>query len=328
MPKDSREEKSIDEMEKEASASEDIPAPPDSDDPWAGEERKQDKFSDRDGEAKVKLYTLSIPNEPVVGGNPNPGFRKLCLDRDMAIEPRDHIRAVVLDRIMPNIAQVPYKEAKKIPKDEPWRKYLGYSFDGVAPSADKEGVFFRKCLDVDGNPFKSCSLNPGFDSDGSPRVKELGDGECPWGRWTNSLTESDREKYKIKDDDAPPMCNNNILLYCWDLDISVPFVAYFKVTTIGYAKDFLASCTRGLGEEQKQYPFYAFEVLFSVVDKGEYATAKIVNTNKFSNPGRIKPVVSWFNENRELMVRNVAVQMGELKKKAEDAGDFKPEDYE
>lgn len=333
MTNQERSDKSIEDMEKEVSDGEEISVPPPSseDDPWAGEERKSDEFSERDGEQKVKLYTLSVPNDPVIGGNQNPGFRKLCLDKEFAIAPRDIIRAIILHRIMPNVSQVPYKEAKKIPKKEPWRKYLGYSFDGLKPSGDSDGVYFKRCMNntVDVPVcWKFCSVNPGFDKDGNPIMKPLADGECPHGRWANTMSDEDRKKHGITDPTAPPQCNNNILLYSWDLDMAAPFVAYFKVTSLGYARDFIASCTRGIGKDIREYPFHAFEAQYSVVDKGEYATAKILNTNKFTEPAKIKPIVKWFNDNKSLLVRNLAIQMSDFRKKFESDTEFNTKDYE
>lgn len=329
-----RSEKSIDQMEQDAGAEEDsVPAPPVtkdtvSSDPWGGEERKKDQFSDRDAEPRVKIYTLGIPNKPAKDGQPNPGYRRLCLDKKMGIAPREVIRCVVLHRTYPNLAQVPFKEAQKLPESEPWRRYLGYSFEGERPTPDSAGKYFKLCKNAEGVAFKMCSLETQWDDDGHPIETPLKDGECPWGRWGNSMVEADRGlKWKIPID-ATPTCNNQIILYCWDLDIMVPFRAYFKVTSYGYADDFLGSCTIGVGDNAKKRPFHAFVAHITVEDRDEYAVSKIVNTKQFTDPAQIKPIVKWFEENKSIFVQNLSLQMEEAKKRADKATDFKKEDYE
>lgn len=333
---DERSGKSIDQMEAEAGTVEDtVEAPPSPDDPWAGQARKKDEYSDRDAKPRVKIYTLGIPNKPMKDGAVNPAYRRLCLDSKLAIAPRDLIRCIVFHRTYPNIAQIPYKEQSK---DEPWKNYLGYSMDGIKPTPDSTGKFMKFCSqDVAKNldtgemgwkesPFLMCS-QPTVFKDGEPQETSLDVRECPWGRWGNSMSLADREKYKIKAD-TRPLCNDHIILYCWDLDIMVPFRAYFKVTSLGSARDFLGSCSRGVGDDITKYPFYAFEAQITVEDHDEYATAKIMNTNKFTDPNRISPIVNWFEANKDIFVQNTAVQMEDMKNKAEKAGEFKKEDYE
>jgi len=347
MPKrnSTREEKDIDQMEKDAAIQDDsgdeveVKAPPptgkeEPDDPWAGEERKDDEYSKGDKEATVKLYTLSIGDEPVLNGKPNPAFRKLCLVKDMSIEPRELIRCAVLERIRPRIAQIDYQESKKLPKDEPWLKYLGYSFNGNHPSPDSQGNVFSLCINKDkGKPYYRCSMRSKWDEagnveevpllDDSGKIQEGNEkpinahGECPWGRWGNSLTDEDRKLYGISVDDTP-MCNENLLLYCWDLDLLAPFVVYFKVSSIKAGEAFVSSCERGIGDKKKKYPFYAFEAHLTVLDKGRFAIPHIINTGKFILPKDIKPVVKWFENNRHLLVRNLSLSMEESKKRKEE----------
>lgn len=321
---DERDERSIDEMEQDVVNVSSGP-PVDEEDEWAGETRKEDEFSDRDGEAKLRVYTLSIPNKAIQDGKPNPGYRKLCLDKDFTIPPREIIRCAVIDRVMPKIAQVPYKEAQKLPQDEPWKRYLGYSRDGIAPSHDSDGNYWKLCMNGD-RAFKKCS-QPTVFKDGSPIEVPLDDGECPWGRWGNNMVDADRQTYKISDD-ASPTCNDEIILFCWDWDRSLLFKSYWKVMSLGFAKDFLASCTVGLGDKQTKYPFYAFEAQISILDKEEYVIPKIVNTLKKHQLKKIKPIVAWFEQNRSSIVKNLIVEMHDLKKKKEQEGEFDKSKYE
>ncbi len=328
---ENRTDKSIEDMEQDAV---EVPAPKESGtgfstDPWSGEKRKEDEFSDRDGEARVKLYTLSIPNEPLKKGNPNPGFRRLCLDQDGAIAPRDVIRCIVIDRTLPKLAQVPYKEGKKLPKDEPWRKYLGYSRDGLSPTPDSQGNFMPMCVGPDSKPWTKCSL-PSIFKDGEVQEIPLEEGECPRGRWGNSMVDIDRTKFKVDITDSPK-CDDQIILYLWDLDMMIPFVAYFKIMSYASARDFLASCTRSIGGEKKEYPFYSFVAQISIEDKAEYVIPNIINTNQFTEPAKVKPIINWFDDNRDKLVRNLSVQMEEMKKKKAEkdkAAEFHKEDYE
>jgi hypothetical protein len=319
-----RADKSIEEMEKELDSPE-VAAPKPGDDPWAGEEREKDE---RDGEPRVKIYNLSIPNKATRNEKPNPGYHKLCLDQDFAIEPRDIIRCIVLDRTFPRVAQVPFKKQKDLPQDQPWLKYLGYSFDGHVPSPDSEGKYMKMCLNGD-VCWKQCSLPSRFE-DGEVQVTPLADGECPHGRWGNTLPADIQTKFKV-DDETPPRCNDQIVFYCWDLDIMIPFRAFFKITSIGYARDFIASCSRGMGDDIHQYPFYAFEAQIMVEDKGEYSIPKIINTNKFTQPATVKPIVAWLKQHRQIVVRNLSLQMEEFRKnkeKKDAATDFNPKDYD
>jgi hypothetical protein len=325
---ENRADKSIEQMEADA---ETVPAPKagEGDDPWAGEGRAQDEFSDRDGEARVRIYSLSIPNKPTKDGNPNLGFRRLCLDKDYAIAPRDVIRCVVLHRTLPKLAQIPYKEAEKLPKDEPWRKYLGYSMNGISPSPDSQGNCFSMCVGPDKKSWAQCS-SPSVFKDGEVVEVPLEDGECPWGRWGNSMIDADRTRFKIANTDTPE-CNDQVVLYCWDLDLMIPFIAYFKITSISSARDFIASCSRNIGGEVKEYPFYAFVAQIIIDDKGQYVVPKIVNTNQYTEPAKIKPIIGWFVENKEKFVRNLSLQMEDAKKKKaekDSAADFNPAEYE
>jgi hypothetical protein len=195
----------------------------------------------------------------------------------------------------------------------------------MAPAADSDGVYFKLCTH-ENKPFKICSIGSKF-VDGEVEEVPLGDGECPWGRWGNSITEANRQQWKIKDEDTPT-CDDQIILYCWDLDMMVPFRAYFKVMSYGYARDFLASCTRGIGEKATEYPFHAFVAHITVEDKDEYALTRIVNTGNFTVKDQIMPIVKWFDDNQGIFVRNLALQMEEARKKADKAGEFKKEDYE
>jgi hypothetical protein len=326
------EEKSISEMEAEAEE-QSVPAPKETgaedDNPWAGEERKKDEQSDKDAEPRVKVYTLSVPNKTMRKGEPNKGWRKLCLDKDYAIAPRDIIRCVVLHRQYQKLAQIPYKQGEKVPKDTPWLKYLGYSIDAAKPTPDSTGWYFPRCRCSETECWKQCSIPTVF-KDGEVQETPLLDGECPWGRWGNAMTEADRDKYKLTKDDKP-LCNNQTVFYCYDLDIMVPFVAYFKVTSLQSASDFLAACSRRIGDEVVEYPFHAFEGQISVQGEDEFFTSHIMNTTKYTKPALIKPLVTWFENNRGIIIRNLAAQMEEAKKrkaKKDAETDFNPEEFE
>ena len=331
---DQRAGKSIDEMEADAGELEvSVPAPPmqsDETDPWKAQSRKSDEFSETDGEPRVKLYTLSIPNKTKIGDRDNPGFRKLCLDKKLTIEPRELIRCIVLERVKPKISVVPFKTAEQLSNDEPWKKYLGYSFDGKKPTPDSAGFYFPRCMCSKDSPFSICSLPSKFEKGGGDViVEDLKDGECPWGRWPNTLPTETLIRFKIKEE--TPSCNDNIIFYCYDLDILVPFRIFFKVTSANTAKEFIRSCTKGIGDEAVKYPWYAFEAQITVEDHGNYAIPKILNTGKFTTPSKIQPIITWFNTNRPSLVKNLIEEMKdakERKEKQDKADSFDPEKLE
>lgn len=309
--------------------------------PWDNSEVDDD--DDRDGEPSKRIYTLSVPNEEEVNGRPNPGYRKLCLDsKKWTFPPEDKTECVVLSRIFPNIYQVPFNESKGM---EPWEKMLGYSFDGIQPAVNLGGDCFEECCNVynDDMPYLNCSIEPPYDPSKKNKAVALdnavgslvipgskktlaAEGECPKGRWSNTLDAKTRKLYGIKSDKAPPMCDKHIIFFCWHLKFEVAFAAYFKRTSYASARAFLSSRTRGLGDNQKKYPFRAFLAQISVEKEGRYARMRIDNTGEWSDPDIVTPAYNYFDENRSKFVKNLALVLEDMKKKADKDMEFPPED--
>ena len=328
-----REEKSIDEIE---SAGE-VTAPDltkNGTDDWAGEEAESDKFDDRDREQTVRLYKMFIGNTPLMDGKQHPGFRKLCLDKNLEILPRDMIRCVALERRRPRLAQVDYDKRDKL-KDS-LDRYLGYSHDGSRPSMDPDGNFLPLCIGS-GKPFACCSHRTTFE-DRVPVMESLSDetyafkrdkitqdgvGECPWGRWGNSITEEDRLRFKIGEEDRP-RCPEQVSIYFWDLDLSIPFVVYFKVKSLKTAEAFIASFFEGFGEHRKKRHLYSYEAHIGVEDKGNYAIPRLMNTKKPTKKKLVAPIVDWWNSSRGQLVRPLVDVIKEIRERNEEAADFDP----
>ena len=332
-----RMEESIDEIESDAVVkAPDLDKP---DDDWAGEEATADKFDDRDKEQTVRLYKAFIGNTATLDGKLHPGFRKLCLDKNLEILPRDSIRCVALERRRPRLAQVDYDKRDKL-KDS-LDRYLGYSHDGYRPSMDPDGNFLSMCISDNGKPFACCSSRTNFE-DGAPcidplsdekheykrgDVKITGEGECPKGRWGNSLTEEDRLRFKIGEDDKPK-CPEQVSIYFWDLDLNVPFVVYFKVKSLKTAETFIASFFDGFGENRKKRPLYSYEAQIMVEDHGNYATPKLINTKKPTKKNRVQPIVDWLEGSKGLFIRPVVDVIKEIRERNEESVDFDPEKIE
>ena len=315
------------------------PLPSAAESPWGDEEDDVDK--DRDGEGRTRIFTLSVPNEEERDGRINPGYKKLCLDpKNFTLDPEDFIDCIVLDRIYPNMFQVPYAESKGL---EPWQKMLGYSFDGDHPSVNKGGELFDQCIGPDDVPFFLCSCEPPYDpskknlhtplADDAGKLKIPGNkktitaaGECPWGRWANTLDAKTRKKFGIRSDKAKPQCDKHIIFFLWHLRYEVLFTAYFKRTSYPSARIFLQSLTKGFGDKRKKFPPRAFIARISLEKKGIYATSKIQNTNQWSDPDQVKPIHDYFKENRPKFVKNLAVVLEERKQKAIEAGEFPPDE--
>jgi hypothetical protein len=304
-------------------------------DSWG--EREEDSFSEDDREQSVTLYRLGIGNDPGEPEAINPMYRKLCLDRDGKIEPRKLIRAIVLERRRPRTAQVAFKNRDKLPADDPFAKYIGHSHDGKRPAMDVDGNFLKLCACNEGVPFARCSSRSTFD-DGEVVVKELGVdeftferdgvsvkgiGECCWGRWGNSMTESDREKYGIPEDEGPK-CPESIAMYFWDLDKLIPFVGYFKVSSLRTAEGFLSSCVEGVGSDAKKLPWHAFECHITVQDKGNYAIPSLMNTLKKTEKNEVAPIVKWWESKRGGLIRPLSDIICDFKKKKKKEEEFDP----
>ncbi len=329
-----REEKSIDEIEGEVKA----PDLSDGTDDWAGEEAASDKFDGRDRDQTVRLYKLFIGNTPLSEGKQHPGFRKLCLDKNLEILPRDMIRCVALERRRPRLAQVEYKEREKLKNS--LDRYLGYSHDGNRPSMDVDGNFLPLCI-ANGKPFACCSHRTTFE-DRVPVMEPLSDetfthergkikqdaaGECPWGRWGNSITEEDRARFKIGDEDRP-RCPEQVSIYFWDLDLNLPFVVYFKVMSLKTAEAFIASFFDGFGEHRKKRPLHSYEAHIMVEDKGNYALPKMIQTKKPTKKQLVGPIVDWWNSSRSQLIRPLVDVIKEIKERSEKEDSFDPVNIE
>lgn len=328
-----REDKSIDEIED----GEKVKAPAlqkDTADDWLGDEAPSDKFDGKDRDQTVRLYKLYIGNEPLKDGSQHPAFRKLCLDRNLEILPREMIRCLALERRRPRLAQVEYEKQKKL--KDPLERYLGYSHDGDRPTMDPDGMFLPLCVG-DGAPFAECSHRTRFE-DNVPVVENLSDdtfqfergktkmtgkGECPWGRWGNSISEEDRLRFKIGEDDRPK-CPEQVSMYFWDLDLNMPFVVYFKVKSLKTAEAFIASFFEGFGEQRKKRPLYSYEAHILVEDHGNYAIPKMINTKKPTKKQVVMPIIDWWEGSREQLVRPLVDVIKEIREKNEEAEDFDP----
>jgi hypothetical protein len=305
----------------------DVPSLSPSSNPWGDSERKEDEFTGRDGESRRSILTLAIPND-----KDSPGYGMLCLDKkNFTLAPEELFDCVILDRIMPNIAQLPFNESKNKPA---WECITGYSFNGLNPSPWPNGNFCEDCLNTDGVPYFQCSIDPPFDRDDPtplatesgiiPGTKIKGVGECLWARWARTLQPKVRKAYGIKNADAKPYCDKHIIFIGWHQKYEALFVSYFKRTSYPSARAFLGSCNRGMGDNAKSLPFHNFIAQISVQKKGTYFIPKIVNTGGWSDPTLMKPVVEFFNENRKKFVRNLLVTYSELMKKDKDVMDFPP----
>ena len=143
-----KDEKSIDELEKEADFS------PENDDEWGDAQREGDEDQGRDKET-TPMYFLGLGRDT----KDSESFRKLIIETKGAIKARDFIRSVMLHRIITQRANVPYKvrEAKKdYFKQNPWEAVIGYSRNGTEPSPNKKGECFALCQS-NGKPFLKCS---------------------------------------------------------------------------------------------------------------------------------------------------------------------------
>jgi hypothetical protein len=331
-----RMEESIDEIESDTAVK--APDLEKSDDDWAGQEATADKFDDKDREQTVKLYKLFIGNTPLVGTELHPGFRKLCLDKKMEILPREIIRCVALERRRPRLAQVDYDKREKLKNS--LDRYLGYSHDGIRPSMDPDGNFLPMCIG-EGKPFAMCSGRTRFE-DGAPCIEPLSDekfefvrgdmkqdgaGECPRGRWGNSLTDEDRLRFKIGEEDRPK-CPEQVSIYFWDLDLSIPFVVYFKVKSLKTAESFIASFFDGFGESRKKRPLYSYEAQIMVEDHGNYATPKMINTKKPTSKKLVQPIIDWWDASRGAFIRPLVDVIKEIRERNEEAADFDPNKIE
>lgn len=334
--REDREEQVIDEIEgddlldgdmlpPDTEETDDLPAPPpmptEEDNPWAGETRKKDEYSDRDGEQRTRSYTLSIPNDEDAEGR-----GMLCLDvKNMSLAPQESFECVVIERIMPNIYSVPFNEAKHL---KSYEKTIGYSLDGLHPTPDSNGNVCEECLNKDGIPFLYCSIEPPYNPDKKPTplltdkgklpgTKIAAQGECPWGRWGNTLEAKARKEWGIKNPKAKPSCDAHIIMFIWHLGYDVLFTAYHKRTSLPNAKDFVASCTRGMGDNAVEYPFHAFVARYTVIKQDKYFIPKITNTGQWSDRKRIEPVVEYFNANRDSFIKNMMLVWEEQRKKDE-----------
>jgi hypothetical protein len=307
--------------------------------PWDNAE--PDEADPRDGEPSKRIYTLSVPNEEEVGGKTNPGYQLLCLDaKKFTLPPEKMIECVVLARIFPNIFQVPYTESRSM---KPWEKMLGYSFTGLHPSVNLAGECFEECTNVHNNdiPYYLCSIEPPYDPSKKSRIVSLSqdkgelkvpkskkalkaEGECPKGRWANTLDVKTRKLYGIKTDKAPPMCDKHIIFFSWHLKYEVVFASYFKRTSYPSAKTFLSTRIRGVGEGAKEYPFRAFVANISVEKEKSYARSRIDNTGEWSDPSVVEPAFNYFMENKNRFVKDLALVLEDMKKKHDAEMEFPP----
>jgi hypothetical protein len=309
--------------------------------PWDNEEAEKDRFSGRDQEQGRELYNLSIPNNEVFDdGSDNPGYHRLCLDKKQTIPPSDLIRSVVLARLRPNIAQLPYNESKGMPAYE---KMIGYSFDGISPTPDSTGKYMDQCCGPDETPFACCSIAPDWDG-GEPTPTALlttertvtpkdfdylkkgskikTKGECPWGRWGNGMIDKDLKKFNMRAT-AKPTCIENIIFLHYHLDLGIYFNSYWKVMSKKSADAFITSFKLG----NKEQPLRRYIAEITVKAESTYVVPFIQNTREEADYALIKPVWDYFQENQDKFIRNTALVMEELRQKDIDAVNFeKPEE--
>lgn len=311
----------------------DLPKPPPisgDENPWADSKREEDEYSDSDGASRTRIYTLTIPNDDEAKG-----YGHLCLDtKNFSLAPQKSFECVVIYRIKPNIMNVPFNESRGL---KSYERTTGYSLTGKHPTPDSQGNFCPECLNSDDVPFFQCSITPPYTKDKKttplsiesgviPGTKIKGVGECPKGRWGNTLPAKVRKEYGIRSERAKPMCDKHIILFAWHLDYDVLFNGYFKRTSLPFATEFLASCTRGMGDDATQYPFHAFIARIEVEKVESYFIPKIINTNKWSDRRKIEPIVEYFKENKSRFVRNMMLVWEEMKNKDAKAEEFPPED--
>lgn len=321
----------------------DILSPPKQDgvSPWDIEKAEADIYDGKDSTASREIYVMGIPNEPTLkNGSDNPGYRKVCFDRDMTIPPADMVQCVVLKRIRPNIEQVPYLESKGL---EPWEKYMGYSFDSVRPTPNTSGEYFPSCIDPDtGMPFCRCSYPSEFedrevveksiDTEIEEEINKKifpflktkdtikAKGECWRGRWANTMPEAERKAYGIRSAKDKPICDHHIIIYAWHLAERFLFSGYFKRASLRGADSFLSSFKRTVGPETKKLALPSRIAEIRVKDCGQYAIPVITNTGREADYAQIKPIMEWFKEREGRFVKNIAITMEEMKEQA----DFKP----
>jgi hypothetical protein len=338
----------IDGIEQELDADAPSVAPPDLDgkpeDTPEESEREDDEFSGEDKEQRMVLYSIFIPNEGVSPTledkkTPNPKYRKLNLDRDGQLGYHDLLRCAVLERRRHRVCEVPYKVRDKVvPKDEPWKRWLGFSFNNKTPSINEDGECLQYCKHFEaGVPFAMCSKKTTFEdgealieplekckatlvsTDGKQKIKASG--ECPNGRWKNTLDEEVKELFKIKpgDNDAP-LCNNQVVFYSWALDLAIPFRVIFKSTAVKSADRFLAECSVGYGSTLRKLDFWKFVGHLDVFDGGNFVRPNITNTKDRTVTEEIEPVVEWWKSvARPVLVRDlVDVATSQRKKKERD----------
>jgi len=310
--------------------------------PWDKEKAEEDVHTKRDDRSVTskEIYTLSIPNtERLKNGEPNPGYNKLCLDKDHSIPPATEIPCVVLKRIRPNIESVPWNESQGLP---PWEKTIGYSFDGEIPTPNKKGDYFPSCIDpFTEKPYAYCSLPTEYDGNRDIVVRDIDYkavrtitrkdfsylskdaaievcGECPRGRWANTMSDVDRKKYGIRTNTKPPSCDEHILMYCWHLNLKLLFVIYFKRSSLGGASNFLGSFARKSGDEDiHRLPLFRYESIIRIKQLERHSIPVISNTGKEANYREIKPIVEWFKTRENDFVRNLSITLQELKEAEE-----------
>lgn len=330
-----RDESNIDDLEKTAEQGASVPPPEKNG--WGSMTREDDQFSGKDKEPSIRLYRLYIGNEPMLSGDIHPAFRKLCLDRDLAIQPRDMIRAILLERRYTRCAQIPYDKRDKLPKDDHTAKYIGYSHDGVRPSVNSLGEPLMLCINQEHEkPFLLCSGDSVYKDNEvqvTPLIQDNGIvkyndkefpavGECPYGRWGNTLTPEDQAKYKIADEDAPK-CPSGISAYLWDLDLAIPLMFEARISSYKSMAALISTFTVGMGEQRRKLEFYTQIIHISVEDRGNYAIPKFINTRQPSSKSEVQPVVDWWAENNGMLIRDRVHSIEDYRKKKEEAESFK-----
>lgn len=309
--------------------------------PWDKEEAEPDVYDEKDSTTSREIYVMGIPNEPKLkSGADNPGYRKVCFDKEMTIPPADSVQCVVLKRIRPNIEQVPFNESKGL---EPWEKILGYSLDSIRPTPNTQGEYFPSCISSEtGMPYCRCS-SPSVFEDGEVVEKEIdtdieeditkkifpylkskevikAKGECYRGRWANTIPEATRKALGVRSIKDKPICDHHIIIYAWHLGERFLFSGYFKRASLKGADNFLASFKRNIGPETKRLKLPSRVAEITVKDCGQYAIPVISNTGREANYTQIKPIMEWFKEREGRFVRNTSVSLEEMKEQA----DFKP----
>ena len=306
-------------------------------------ERVSDEFSEDDKEQRMILYNSFIPKDNALLDDkvtPNPAYRKINLDRDGQLGYWDSLRSSVLERRRHRVCEVPYKKRDSIPKEEPWKRYLGFSFNNKTPSINEVGECLVCCKHPEtGVPFAMCSKPTTFEdgeakiepleeckatlksTDGKKKVKA--DGECPFGRWKNTLDDDVKEFFKIKagENDAP-LCNKQLVLYQWALDLAVPFRTIFKSTAQPSAEKALAECSTGYGASLRKLDFWKFVMHLEVHDGGTFVRPNITNTRERTNTDEMEPVVGWWiGTARKILVRDLVDVVYYQRKKAEKASE-------